>query len=143
MARLAARGAQVSVWTYHNNNFRTGANTNETILNPTNVNSTSFGRLFTNMVDGCVYAQPLYVPNVNIQGQGTHNVLFIATEHNTVYAFDADVPVTRGGLLWKTNLGPAAVTTIPGGFANRISGRATTATPTPTSSPKWASRAHR
>jgi hypothetical protein len=110
-------GAQVSVWTYHNNNQRTGLNTNETILNLTNVNSTSFGRLFTNMVDGCVYAQPLYVPGVVIPGQGTHNILFIATENNTVYAFDADVPVTRGGLLWKTNLGPAAVTTIPGGFA--------------------------
>jgi hypothetical protein len=116
---LASRpvGAQVSVWTYHNNNFRTGANTNETILNPTNVNSASFGRLFTNMVDGCVYAQPLYVPGVAIPGQGAHNLLFIATEHNTVYAFDADVPEAAGGLLWKTNLGPAAVTTIPGGFA--------------------------
>ena len=116
LASLQA-GAQVSVWTYHNNNQRTGLNTNETILNLTNVNSASFGRLFTNMVDGCVYAQPLYVPGVAIPGQGTHNMLFIATEHNTVYAFDADVPVTRGGLLWKTNLGPAAVTTIPGGFA--------------------------
>jgi hypothetical protein len=110
--------AQVSVWTYHNDNFRSGQNTNETILNPTNVTSTLFGRVFTNTVDGCVYAQPLYVPNVNIQGQGTHNVLFIATEHNTVYAFDADVPVTRGGLLWKTNLGPSAVTTT-GTFTNK------------------------
>jgi hypothetical protein len=117
-------GGQVSVWTYHNNNFRTGANTNETILNPTNVNSASFGRLFTNMVDGCVYAQPLYVPGVAIPGQGAHNLLFIATEHNTVYAFDADVPAAAGGLLWKTNLGPAAVTTIPGpassgGYTNK------------------------
>ncbi len=117
-------GAQVSVWTYHNNNYRTGANTNETILNLTNVNSTLFGRLFTNMVDGCVYAQPLYVPGVAIPGQGTHNILIIATEHNTVYAFDANVPVTRGGLLWKTNLGPSAVTTIPGpassgGYTNK------------------------
>jgi hypothetical protein len=88
---LMPAGAQVGVWTYHNDNYRTGLNTNETILNLTNVNSASFGRLFTNMVDGCVYAQPLYVPNLNIQGQ-THNVFFIATEHNTVYAFDADVP---------------------------------------------------
>jgi hypothetical protein len=112
-------GAQVNVWTYHNNNFRTGANTNETILNLTNVNSTSFGRLFTNMVDGCVYAQPLYVPGVAIPRQGTHNILIIATEHNTVYAFDADVPVTRGGLLWMTNLGPSAVTSIPGGYSEQ------------------------
>jgi hypothetical protein len=110
-------GAQVSVWTYHYNNQRSGLNTNETILNLTNVNSTSFGRLFTNMVDGCVYAQPLYVPGVAIPGQGAHNMLFIATEHDTVYAFDADVPAAAGGLLWKTNLGPSAVTTIPGGFA--------------------------
>jgi hypothetical protein len=109
-AALAAVG-QVSVWTYHNDNRRTGLNTNETILNLTNVNLTLFGRLFTNMVDGCVYAQPLYVPGVAIPGQGTHNVLFIATEHNTVYAFDADVPAAAGGLLWQTNLGPAAVTT--------------------------------
>jgi hypothetical protein len=110
-------GAQAGVWTYHNDNQRTGQNANETVLNLTNVNSASFGRLFTNTVDGMVYAQPLYVPGVAIPGQGTHNLLLIATEHNTVYAFDADVPVTRGGLLWKTNLGPAAVTTIPGGFA--------------------------
>jgi hypothetical protein len=117
LASLPA-STQVGVWTYHNDNHRTGLNTNETILNLTNVNSASFGRLFTNMVDGCVYAQPLYVPNLNIQGQ-THNVFFIATEHDTVYAFDADVPVTAGGLLWKTNLGLAAVTTIVGVFTNR------------------------
>jgi hypothetical protein len=103
-------GAQVSVWTYHNDNYRTGRNTNEMILNLTNVNSASFGRLFTNMVDGMVYAQPLYVPGVAIPGQGTRNILFVATEHDTVYAFDADVPVTAGGLLWKTNLGTSAVT---------------------------------
>jgi hypothetical protein len=103
-------GGHVSVWTYHNDNYRTGQNTSETILNLANVRSASFGRLFTNMVDGCVYAQPLYVPGVVIPGQGTHNVLFIATEHNTVYAFDADAPAAAGGILWKMNLGPAAVT---------------------------------
>ena len=103
--------AQVSVWTYHNNNQRTGLNPNETILNLTNVNATTFGRLFTNAVDGDVYAQPLYVPGVAVPGRGTHNVVFIATQHNTVYAFDADTPATAGGLLWKTNLGPAATTT--------------------------------
>jgi hypothetical protein len=110
--------AQVSVWAYHNDNYRTGLNTNETILNLTNVNPTSFGRLFTNRVDGCVYAQPLYVPGVAIPGQGTHNVLFIVTEHNSVYAFDADVPAAAGGLLWQTNLGPAAVT-VMGTFTNK------------------------
>jgi hypothetical protein len=110
--------APVSVWTYHNDNFRTGANTNEVILNLTNVNSTTFGKLFSYAVDGCVYAQPLYVPNVNVQGAGAHNVFFIATEHNTVYAFDADSAGAGGGLLWKTNLGPAAVTTT-GTFTNK------------------------
>ena len=118
-AGFTPAGAQVSVWTYHNDNHRTGLNTNETLLNLANVNSTSFGRLFTNAVDGCVYAQPLYVPGVVIPGAGRHNVLFIATEHNTVYAFDAETPAAAGGLLWKTNLGPAAVTTIPGTFTNK------------------------
>ena len=104
MPRRPAAG-QVSVRTYHNNNYRDGANPNETILNPTNVNPTTFGKLFSYAVDGYVYAQPLYVPNVAVAGQGTHNVLFIATEHNTVYAFDADSAGAGGGLLWKTNLG--------------------------------------
>lgn len=103
--------AQVGVWTYHNNNLRTGLNTNETILNLTNVNSTRFGKLMTYPVDGCVYAQPLYMPDVNIPGQGTHNVIFIATENATVYAFDSDSGGASGGQLWKTNLGAAAVTT--------------------------------
>ncbi len=104
-------GAQVGVWTYHNNNLRTGLNSGETILNLMNVNPASFGKLFSYAVDGCVYGQPLYVPNVNIQGQGTHNVIFIATENATVYALDADSAGAAGGLLWKTNLGLAAVTT--------------------------------
>ena len=111
--------AQVGVLTYHNNNQRTGLNPNETILNLTNVNATSFGKLFSYAVDGYVYAQPLYVPNLNIQGKGVHNVCFIATESNTVYAFDADSAGAAGGLLWKTNLGPPAVTTIAGVFTNK------------------------
>jgi Chitobiase/beta-hexosaminidase C-terminal domain len=99
--------AQVSVTTYHNDNARTGQNTQETTLSPTNVNSSQFGKLFTTVVDGYVYAQPLYLSNVSIQG-GTHNVLYVATEHNSVYAIDAD----SGAIDWQINLTPAGGTTV-------------------------------
>jgi hypothetical protein len=112
--------AQVNVLTYHIDNSRDGQNTNEIILCPANVNTNTFGKLFSHTVDGYVYAQPLYVSGVNIPGQGTHDVLIIATEHDTVYAFDADsTSGPSGGLLWQTNLGPYAVTTIAGVYTNK------------------------
>ncbi len=81
--------AQVSVTTYHNDNARTGQNTLETVLTTSNVNASSFGKLFRVPVDGQIYAQPLVLSNLSIGG-GTHNVVYVATEHDSVYAVDAD-----------------------------------------------------
>jgi PQQ-like domain len=84
-------------------NSRSGANVSETILSPRNVNVRQFGRIWSLPVDGDVYAHPLYLPNVNVPGKGVHNVLFVATEHDGVYAFDADqnspTPLWRASLL--------------------------------------------
>src|SRR3979411_121481 len=74
---------QVSVLTGQNDNVRSGANLNETLLNTSNVNVNQFGGIFWRSVDGSLYAQPLYVPNVASAG-GTHNVVYVATLHNTV-----------------------------------------------------------
>ncbi|MBV9768587.1 MAG: hypothetical protein JOZ32_03360, partial [Bryobacterales bacterium] len=97
------------VTTYHYNNSRTGATLNETILNTSNVNVNTFGKLFSLPVDGQIYAQPLYVPSVVIPQQGIHNVLYIATQNNSVYAFDADSS-SQTAPLWHVNLGPAMPT---------------------------------
>jgi hypothetical protein len=98
-AETAAQG--VNVLTQHNDLSRTGANTSETILTPANVNSAAFGKLFTDAVDGQIYAQPLYVANFALSG-GTPNVVFVGTENNSVYAFDAD---TAGITYWHVHLG--------------------------------------
>jgi len=92
--------AQVDVLTFHNDNSRSGQNLNEATLNPTNV-QTSFGRLSVTPVDDWVVAQPLYVAHLNIGG-GTHNVLFVATLNNSLYALDADTPST---IYWQRNYG--------------------------------------
>ena len=94
--------AQVNVVTQHNDLARTGQNLNETALTPSNVNVNQFGLLFKSAVDNQVYAQPLVVSNVSIGG-GTHNVVFVATTSNSVYAFDAD----SGTQFWHVNLGTA------------------------------------
>jgi hypothetical protein len=92
----------VDVLTYHYDNQRTGQNLNETALTPANVNFTKFGKLGEFPVDGRVDAQPLYLSQVSIGGQ-KKNVLYVATEHDSVYAFDADsVSGTTSTLLWKT-----------------------------------------
>ena len=89
------------VLTWHNDNDRTGKNPSETTLTLKNVNSTTFGKLFVLSTDGLVDAEPLYVPNLSVKG-GTHNVVFVASEHGTVYGFDAD----NGATLWSvTTLG--------------------------------------
>ena len=88
------------VLTYHNDNGRTGQNLTENILTTSNVNSSTFGKLFVFGVDGLVDAQPLIKTQVNIPGQGIHNVVYVVTEHDTIYALDAD----NGGLLWSKSL---------------------------------------
>ena len=93
----------VDVITYHYDNSRSGQNLNETVLTPANVNSTKFGKLGEFVVDGKVDAQPLYLSQVTIGGQ-TKNVLYVATEHGSVYAFDADsINGTASTVLWKTS----------------------------------------
>jgi Legume lectin domain/Chitobiase/beta-hexosaminidase C-terminal domain len=99
--------AQVNIATYHNDNARTGQNIQETILTPANVNSGQFGKLFSVFVDGLVYAQPLYLSNVSIGG-GTHNVLYVATEHDSLYAIDAD----EGTVYWQISLIPSGGSTV-------------------------------
>src|ERR1700730_18651714 len=100
--------AQTAVLTQHNDTARTGQNTSETILTTSNVNVNEFGKLFSLPTDGEVYAQPLYVPNVQIAG-GTHNVLIVATENDSVYAFDADSNAgANASPLWKASMVDAA-----------------------------------
>jgi hypothetical protein len=97
--QAAATTNAPDVTTYHYDNSRDGLNAAETILTPTNVNSTLFGKLGFDAVDGLVDAQPLYVANLTVGG-ALHNVLYVATEHDSVFAFDAD----SGTQLWKTSI---------------------------------------
>src|SRR5882672_4907068 len=101
---VPALPAQVSVLTSHNDNARTGVNPNETLLTPVTVSTNGFGELFTKPVDAPIYTQPLYVPNLTIPGKGVHNVVFVGTQHDTVYAFDADSDLgSNAPPLWRTS----------------------------------------
>ena len=112
-----------NVLSYHDDLASTGQNLGETVLTPANVNVTDFGKQFSTGLDGQVYAQPLYVSGVNVSGgthQGTHNVVYVATEHDSLYAIDGD----SGTVLWQDSFlvaeaaltaggASVAVTTVP------------------------------
>jgi len=100
MAPLLPLAAQPNVLTYHNDVHRTGQNLAETTLTTSTVNPATFGELFQATLDGVVDAQPLYVAGVSVPNQGTHNVLIVATENDSLYALDADT----GAQLWKVSL---------------------------------------
>lgn len=108
--KVAHAAANTAVLTYKNDDHRTGQNTNETTLNHSNVNATQFGRRVKYPVDGQVYAQPLFVPNLTVNGT-THNVVFVVTEHDSVYAFDADA-TTPVAPLWHTSYLTNGATTV-------------------------------
>jgi outer membrane protein assembly factor BamB len=100
VAFLSSSSAQQPFPTSRGDNARSGANTNETLLTPANVNKNSFGRLFSFPIDYIAMAQPLYVPNVNIPGLGSHNVVYVVTQADSVYAIDADT----GTQLWYASM---------------------------------------
>jgi uncharacterized protein (TIGR03437 family) len=101
---------QVNVLTDNYDNDRSNANLQESILTPANVAPGNFGKIGAFPLDGQVYAQPLYVSGVSIPGKGTRNVLYISTQHNSVFAYDAD-SAAAPNLLWQVNLGPSVPNT--------------------------------
>ena len=108
---LPALAAQVNVLTSNYGNDRANANLRETILTAANVGPDTFGKLGAYPVDGDIYAQPLYIQGAVIAGI-SRNVIFVATMHNTVYAFDADTPSSTKPL-WSVNLGVAVSSAPP------------------------------
>jgi hypothetical protein len=106
------------VYTYHNDLARDGANTQEYALTTSTVNSSTFRKLFSCSVDGAIYAQPLWVANLTINS-AKHNVIFVATQHESLYAFDADanpcVPLWTVSLIDNTHGGSASETSVPSG----------------------------
>ena len=106
--------AQVMVTTWHYDNARSGANSNETILTPQNVNKQQFGQLFSQGVDGQVVGQALYLPSVTIPQAGVHNVVYVATMNDSVYAFDADNATGKNNQpLWQTSFLTNGATPVP------------------------------
>lgn len=114
---LASSVRAVSVDNYHNDTSSSGVNASETNLTPANVNATNFGKLFSTYVDGLIQAQPLFVPGVvvtNGPNAGTHDLVFVATQHDSLYAIDANT----GAVVWHTSfldsgLAGATITTVP------------------------------
>src|SRR4030081_1407678 len=104
--------AQASGTTHHNDSARPGANTNETVLTTTNVNVSQFGKIFERAVDDEIYAQPLYVEGVSMPGLGIRNVVYVATNNDSVYAFDADDP-SAAAPLWRVNYTDPAAGIVP------------------------------
>jgi Bacterial Ig-like domain (group 2) len=111
---VVANLAASAVLTYHNDDARDGAYLEEVNLTPSNVNSTQFGKLLAYPVDGQIYAQPLYMPAVSIAG-GTYDVVFVETQNNSVYAFDADATASNPTTFWHVNLGPPVTVDDSGG----------------------------
>jgi uncharacterized protein YjdB len=113
---VSATGVNITTW--HVDTNRSGLNSSETTLTPANVNSQSFGKLFSVVVDGYVYGEPLIMSNVTIKG-AKHNVLYVATENDSVYAFDAN---TGGTPLWHVSLLKPGETAISGGAITPVQG---------------------
>lgn len=110
---LAAQSPAQDVLTHHNDFFRSGVQSLETQLTPETVAPTTFGKLFTLPVDGQIFAQPLWVGGYTMADGKPHNVLFVATAHDSVYAFDADGRTPAGGYYWRVNLLGRGETTVP------------------------------
>jgi hypothetical protein len=116
------------VYTYHNNLSRDGSNPSEYALTTTNVTPTTFGKLFSCGVDGAIYAQPLWAANLTVGGV-KRNVVFVATQHDSLYAFDADVNITTPCTpLWHVSLidsahgGSSSDTSVPSGTSGYLVG---------------------